>query len=280
MTPQSRMWEIALLPTPPRWNSEQELLLIDSARNHRYWKLQFPPTFGPGNAVWPLPIFMHAAGGGSLLDFAKKHFSSPGLEFTMKNFIIASPRCVGKWTELPQPWILELVRQLRACSWVDVERIYLTGVSMGGMGALEVSAAATEHFEGVAAVAASHRSGRDHLVEKLWQTPALLVHSSSDTTCKISVAEAHRKALRNKGHERMEVFYAPNVDHCNMGTSCPVRCRLETPTHWERCVSLDGISAQSKAGQSNSQASAEGQCIAMGSTQSHILHRSVGIRPG
>jgi hypothetical protein len=81
MTPQSRLWEIDLLPTPPRWNSEQELLFIDSARNHRHCKLHFPPTFGPGNAVWPLLIFMHGAGGGSLLDMVKKHFSSPGLEF-------------------------------------------------------------------------------------------------------------------------------------------------------------------------------------------------------
>merc|ERR1712048_1083354 len=85
--------------------------------------------------AWPLLVYMHGTGGGTFFAHSKKSLQSEGLQFAARNFVVASPVCEWTWQQSPSPWVEDLVRTLRAAEWVDHQRVYLTGCSMGGMGA-------------------------------------------------------------------------------------------------------------------------------------------------
>ncbi|WP_461371787.1 carboxylesterase family protein [Candidatus Darwinibacter acetoxidans] len=102
------------------------------------YALYLPPGYeGRGEQRWPVLFFLHGAGErGDDLDLVAVHGPlkqvKEGKEFP---FIIVAPQCPENWTwdrsldELDQLF-LETIRNYA----VDVERIYLTGLSMGGFG--------------------------------------------------------------------------------------------------------------------------------------------------
>ena len=162
--PRSRLWEINLWQREVclQWRkSEQEQIFISEDGQHHYYNLHMPFGFllrpKDGGTVhsepWPLLVFMQGAGGGTLLSQSKKALQSVGIEYAASRIVIVSPKCEWTWKQTPNSWVAELARHLRACSWVDPERMYLTGCSMGGMGTWEVGAS-------VAGVFCGHRAGR------------------------------------------------------------------------------------------------------------------------
>merc|ERR1712137_312080 len=105
--------------------------------------------------------------------------NSVGLQYAAEHFIIVSPHCDWSWKEEPKPWIMELLNAFRAAHWVDNDRVYLTGCSMGGMSTWEVAASAPEVFAAIAPVAAHHKKDRTvHIAEKLRDVPVLAIASA------------------------------------------------------------------------------------------------------
>ena len=225
MVPRSRLWAIDLWQHLDRlqWCKEQENIFISVDGQHHCYYMHLPFGFdqqlktGRWPEPWPLLIFMHGAGRGTLLSQSKKALKSAGLEYVAARFVIVSPKCTWSWKKPPESWVAELARYLRACSWVDPERIYLTGCSMGGMGTWEVAAAVPDVFAAVVPVAAYHNADNTaHLSEKLREMPVLAVHSIHDVTCPLPPEEELWQALRRKGNQRVQVCCAPHVDHCEV----------------------------------------------------------------
>jgi predicted peptidase len=162
-------------------------------------------------------MFMHGTGGGSLLSNTKKALRSNGIEYVAARFVIVSPKCTWTWKQPAEPWVAELARQLRACSWVDPERIYLTGCSMGGMGTWEVAALVPDVFAAIAPVAGHHKADNNaRLVEKLREMPIFAVHSTDDPTCPFQPEEELWQALRAGGNTRLQVCCAQSINHCEV----------------------------------------------------------------
>lgn len=202
-----------------KWQWERLCNFVDSTGRPHQFKLYLPTAFweslkevsdGPD---WPLLVYMHGRGGGSFFDHSKKSWRTEGLQFAFEHFVVVSPVCMWDWKDSPQSWVLELVRQLRAASWLDHRRVYLTGCSMGGMGAWEVGASAPEVFAAVAPVAAHHKQDmQEWMASRLCRTPMRVYHARHDDTCPMFKEVPLWNLMKKKN---MSSFQEIVMDDCN-----------------------------------------------------------------
>lgn len=94
------------------------------------------PDADPPEGGWPLLLFLHGAGerGNDLAQVAVhgplKHLGEfPELD----QLVLLSPQCpTGEWWDAER--LMKLVRETQATASIDEDRIYVTGLSMGGYG--------------------------------------------------------------------------------------------------------------------------------------------------
>src|SRR5262245_37617758 len=116
---------------------EQTTAQLDTVVKVRLgYLLYLPMDYDQSNEKsWPLVLFRHGAGErGDDLEKVKTHgppkLIAAGKEFP---FIVVSPQCPkGKWWEPIE--LLALLDEIAGKYRVDPERIYVTGLSMGGFG--------------------------------------------------------------------------------------------------------------------------------------------------
>jgi len=128
--------------------------------------------------VWPLVIFLH--GGGSRgTDVAR--VLKMGLPFVIRShpgspFLMVSPQLgeVGDWDVVKLDRLLERIRKTYR---VDSTRIYLTGLSRGGIGTWAWAAVRPELFAAVIPVAAQ---GDPAVACRLKDTPVWAFHGDHD----------------------------------------------------------------------------------------------------
>lgn len=132
-------------------------------------------------ARWPLILFLHGAGErGTDLEVIARH-GIPAVAPTMDPlpFIAASPQCPHGmyWTELTA-LLGRLLDELEETQPIDPDRIYVTGMSMGGFGTWKLIAETPERFAAAAVVCGG---GRPSWTPRLAQLPIWVFHGSDDT---------------------------------------------------------------------------------------------------
>ena len=101
--------------------------------------LYTPPDY-TGDEPYPLMIFLHGAGErGDDLELVKKHGPpmeiEAGLEYP---FIVVSPQVEeGEWWS--PSTVIWILNELKAKMNIDEDRVYLTGLSMGGYGSWDTA---------------------------------------------------------------------------------------------------------------------------------------------
>lgn len=159
---------------------------------------------------WPLVLFLHGAGErGDDLSQVKKH-GPPKLIEKGKDFpfIVVSPQCPkGTW------WVTEdvvaLMKHIMQIHNVDKNRVYITGLSMGGRGTWQVAGAMADE---VAAIAPICGPSDVSVVEKIAHLPIWVFHGAKDSVVKISNSEEMVKLLKEKGNEAKFTIY-PEANH-------------------------------------------------------------------
>ncbi len=158
---------------------------------------------------YPLVLFLHGAGErGSELQKVGKH-GPPKLAET-KDFpcIIASPQCPAneRWDAAA---LSQLLDQLESKLRVDKDRIYVTGLSMGGAGAWTLIAAEPQRFAAAAPIcgvgAVSSAGSIKHL-------PIWVFHGTDDKAVPYSASESMVAALKAAGSQVKFTTY-PGVGH-------------------------------------------------------------------
>ena len=172
--------------------------------------LRFPENFKKSKK-YPLVIFLH---GGVNSDIRRLN----GRIRTVNSFympendqyIIASPIKLGyDWS--PKK-IQDMLEDIKSNLKIDLDRIYLTGLSMGGRGTFIVASELPDIFAAIMPLSPHHTPySYLPLADKVSHIPTFLHHSTNDRTSKFSVAKDMFEKLK-KINENL-VFDIGNSGH-------------------------------------------------------------------
>lgn len=159
---------------------------------------------------WPLVLFLHGAGErGDDLEKVKIH-GPPKLIANGKKFpfITVSPQCpANRWWDAGQ--LNRLVTHIEENHKVDPERIYVTGLSMGGFGTFALAAYAPERWAAIAPVC----GGGDTIAARRTNHIATWVfHGARDTVVPEARSKEMVEALRKRGCDVKYTVY-PEAGH-------------------------------------------------------------------
>jgi len=174
--------------------------------------LFLPEGYGKGEQKWPLMMFLHGAGErGSDLNLVKKH-GPPKIVESRKDFpfIVVSPQCPADdwWTEKTEV-LIHLLDEIEGWYKVDTERVYLTGLSMGGYGTW---ALASEHPERFAAVVPICGGGKRFMAWRLKDVPVWAFHGGKDNVVPVKESEDMVEAVKGRGGDAKLTVY-PEAGH-------------------------------------------------------------------
>lgn len=216
-------------------NVYEKNIFITQSGDTLPYRILYPEHYDPAK-TYPLVLFLHGAGERGK-DNEKQLTHGAGLFLQEKNrlefpAIVVFPQCPPEsyWASVrserkempyvfhfdysrPSTWPLEasvaLVKKIRMEEGVDKDRIYLMGLSMGGMGTFEILA----RHEGLFAAAVPVCGGADlNYSEKLESTPLWIFHGENDKVVDVKNSrEIYSKLKSGKGNVRYTEY--PGVGH-------------------------------------------------------------------
>jgi predicted peptidase len=171
--------------------------------------LYLPPDYS-AKPAWPLLLFLHGAGErGANLDAVKKHgppkLIDAGQSFP---FIVVSPQCPADrwWDAITLTALLdEIVERYK----VDRDRIYVTGLSMGGFGTWALAAYTPQRFAAIAPVCGG---GEPYWARTMGHLPVWIFHGGKDGVVPLARSEQMHQALKKTGADVKLTVY-PDAGH-------------------------------------------------------------------
>jgi len=138
------------------------------------------PAEYTGEKQWPLILFLHGAcERGSNVDEVKRHGIPKVAEERELPFITISPQCPRPTFWKNQIGALKKVLDEVIGNYnIDKTRIYLTGMSMGGIGTLHMANRYPDLFAAIIPICAAFHPVKD--LKKLKSTPIWLFHGMLD----------------------------------------------------------------------------------------------------
>jgi predicted peptidase len=168
-----------------------------------------PQDYAGTTKQWPLVLFLHGAGEcGNDLDAVKKHGLPKVLEGGRQfPFIVVAPQARGHgWN--PEV-LIRLLDQLVAHYAGDQERVYVTGLSMGGYGTWALVAAYPDRFAAAVPICGG---GDPRWAGRLKGLPIWGFHGARDDTVPLSESEKMVRALEAVGGNVQLTVY-PDAGH-------------------------------------------------------------------
>jgi predicted peptidase len=168
---------------------------------------------------WPLILFLHGAGErGSDLSRVKYH-GPPKLIGKGTNYpaIVVAPQCPEGET-WDTATLIGLLDAIVAANNVNTNRVYLTGLSMGGYGTWSLG---TEHPERFAAIAPICGGGQplpiyladDKRKRDLQNLPVWAFHGAKDPVVPLEESKRMVDALKRIGAEEVKLTVYPEAQH-------------------------------------------------------------------
>jgi len=161
---------------------------------------------------WPLILFLHGAGErGDDIELVKKH-GIPKIVEKQDDFpfIALSPQCPkSSWWTVELEALNALLDEIVATYAVDTDRIYLTGLSMGGYGAWHLATAYPERFAALAPICGG---GDPEKACVLKNVPVRVFHGAKDETVSPEESEKMVNALKVCGGDVQFTLY-PDAGH-------------------------------------------------------------------
>lgn len=187
-------------------NFTKEISVILSAN----YLLYLPKEYSTNEEYFPLVLFLHGAGErGTDLEKVKIHglpkLINEGKDFP---FIVVSPQCSENkiWdTEILSALLDEIESNYR----VDKNRIYVTGLSMGGNGTWSIALAEPERFAAIAPVCGWSLPSDACLLKAI---PIWVFHGAKDNVIPLRCSEVMVERLKSCGSDIKFTVY-PGANH-------------------------------------------------------------------
>lgn len=173
--------------------------------------LYLPKDYGKeADKKWPLMIFLHGSGeSGSDLDKVKQHglpkLIAAGKEFP---FLVVSPQSPGGgWNvEVMNGLLDEIMSKYK----VDADRVYLTGLSMGGYGTWAWALDSPNRFAAIAPICGG---GTPRRARALKNVPVWVFHGAKDPTVPVKESEDMVAALKKADTVEVKFTVYPDAGH-------------------------------------------------------------------
>ena len=171
---------------------------------------------------WPLILFLHGAGERGTNIWLVATHGPPKIDTLETNFpfIVVSPQCAnGKmWAD---DLLIELLDEVESKYAVDTNRVYLTGISMGGFGTWNLGLSHPERFAAMAPVCGGGETilltlAQLYDPEQLARIRALGVwafHGGKDTTVLPGESAHMVEALKRIGCTDVKLTIYPEAGH-------------------------------------------------------------------
>jgi predicted peptidase len=174
----------------------------------KYWL--FLPADYKKDGSTPLMLFLHGAGErGNNLELVKK-WGPPKLvaKDPKFQFLVVSPQCPkGERWDVEQ--MVALVKHVAATHRVDRQRMYCTGLSMGGYGTWAITAKYPKLFAAAVPICGGGDPANATALAKL---PIWAFHGDKDTSVPLERSQVMVDAIREAGGDaKLEIY--PGVGH-------------------------------------------------------------------
>lgn len=151
--------------------------------------LSFPVDYEKSNSKWPLILFLHGGSGrGDNLSLVSR-YGPPAVIWKHRDFpfVVLSPQCPkGEiWTDTDV--LISLLDHAVASNRIDPNRIYLTGISLGGRGAWYLAYKHADRFAAIVPVCAWAQN--TDWAGKLGKMPIWIFHGDNDKLVPLSESE-------------------------------------------------------------------------------------------
>ena len=193
-------------PEPGKQQSQKLERTIKVTMNYL---LYLPKDYAQQDS-WPLLLFLHGAGErGDDLERVKVHgppkLIAAGKEFP---FIVVSPQCPSNQWWQPHE-LAALLDEIVEKYKVDQDRVYVTGLSMGGYGTWSLAGFSPDRFAAIVPICGG---GDPRTVRRFPHLPVWVFHGAKDSVVPLAASEEMVEALKKvNGNVKFTVY--PEADH-------------------------------------------------------------------
>jgi len=187
--------------------------------------LYVPKNYTPARA-WPLVVSLHGAWSNHRLnlrrvfgqgnrpgetDFEATRYFPP---FRDVDFIVASPYARGTmgYQGIPERDVWDMIADLKRRFRIDEDRMYLTGLSMGGGGTLWIGLTRPDKWAAIAPVCPAAPPGTEMFAPNALNIAVHLFHGDADPAVPVEVSRKWHQRFLELG-VRSEYTEYPNVKH-------------------------------------------------------------------
>jgi predicted peptidase len=178
--------------------------------------LHVPPSYDAAGDPVPLLLFLHGAGErGADLERVKLHgppkLIAGGMAFPA---IVVSPQAPeGDWWSYRVNDLLALLDHIIERYNVDQDRVYVTGLSMGGYGTWALLQATPERFAAAIPICGGGNAALAGYSRALRQVPLRVFHGEADQVVPVQESIDMVEAIREAGGEHVELTTYAGVNH-------------------------------------------------------------------
>ena len=211
------IFESAAADPAPGVQVEQSLAVSDGGAIP--YHLYLPKGYVSSGEKVPMILFLHGRGEsyGPLSIVAKwgppRRLQSGGDQERLSKYLVVSPQCPGEssWSrDEQQTRLLELLAHIKKTYNIDEDRIYLTGLSMGGFGTWRL---ASDHPEMFAAAAPICGAGSPANGSKLTSLPIWAWHGTDDGAVPFERSVEMVEAIKAAGGTKVRFTSLEHIGH-------------------------------------------------------------------
>jgi len=191
------------------------------------YRLVLPETYDETKS-YPMIVFLHGAGERGNDNELQLFHCVQYLADTLPECIIVAPQCPVNNQWVDTPWangaysidavpesnelkaVVELLDALQEEFNVDADRIYASGLSMGGFGAWDLMMRHNDYFAAGVLVCGG---GDPSQAEALKDTPLFVFHGDADDAVPVSGSRDTVQAIRDAGGELVQYVEYPGKGH-------------------------------------------------------------------
>jgi len=159
-----------------------------------HYALYVPSSYSPDRS-YPLIVCLHGAG------FTGQAYLDRWVPRLEDRYILACPTLAmgAWWTRFGEELVLETMRSVQLQYHVDPDRIFLTGMSNGGIGAWIIGMHYADVFAGIAPMASGLDDVLFPFVENLVNTPVYVIHGAKDRIMPVQLSRDLVKEMERLG---------------------------------------------------------------------------------